>query len=103
MISYHFEKIFCYFFRTFLLLLGSVFVVWNAVIRILHPVEIASFVSGIEGVLSVHDVRLWSLDGEKHCATMCVVMDSDFLQIKDAIREKLLAYGVVYVAVDVEG
>ena len=107
MISYHFEKIFCYFFRTFRLLLGSVFVVWNAVIRILHPVEIASFVSGIEGVLSVHDVRLWSLDGEKHCATMCVVVDSvgcrDFMQIKYDIREKLLAYGVVYMAVEMDG
>ena len=73
----------------------------------LSVAEIASFVSGIEGVLSVHDVRLWSLDGEKHCATMCVVVDSvgcrDFMQIKYDIREKLLAYGVVYMAVEMDG
>ncbi|MBR5572441.1 MAG: cation transporter [Oscillospiraceae bacterium] len=64
--------------------------------------EIVSHVKEIEGVLSIHHVHLWSV-GEHHCcATMHLVTDGEADSIKRAVREKLRAWGVEHLTIEIE-
>ena len=58
--------------------------------------------SGVEGVLEVHHLHLWSLDGQTHCATMHVVTNGDPVWVKGAVREELEAFGIRHVTMELE-
>lgn len=51
--------------------------------------EIQHQVAEIPGVLDVHHVHIWTLDGHTHCATMHIVTDAPHHPLKETIREKL--------------
>ena len=65
--------------------------------------EIKEHVSEIEGVIDIHHIHVWSMDGYNKYATMHVVTDADPHEIKHEIREELREHGIVHVALELEG
>ena len=64
--------------------------------------EITEHVKEIDGVLDVHHVHLWSMDGQTHCATLHVVTDSDAHTVKENIRRELMEHGIGHVTIETE-
>ena len=65
--------------------------------------EIKEHVSEIEGVIGIHHIHVWSMDGYNKYATMHVVTDADPHEIKHEIREELKEHGIVHVTLELEG
>ena len=55
-----------------------------------------------EGVLDVHHVHVWSIDGKNSCATMHLVTEGETAAVKKAVREKLKACGIDHVTMETE-
>jgi cobalt-zinc-cadmium efflux system protein len=64
--------------------------------------EIEHHVSEIEGVLGVHHIHVWTMDGQSNYATMHIVTNGDPHKIKHAVREELAAHGVGHVTLELE-
>lgn len=56
----------------------------------------------IEGIISIHDLHIWSLDGINHCATLHVVVDDHFKSTKKKVREELHEHGIAHVTIEME-
>jgi cobalt-zinc-cadmium efflux system protein len=56
----------------------------------------------IHGVLDVHHIHIWSMDGQHNCATMHIVAAGDPRHIKDALRKELMAHGIGHVTLELE-
>lgn len=70
-----------------------------------HDIEVAEIKENIEeidGVLGVHHIHIWSLDGQNNFATMHVVTDVEAHHIKDAVREELREHGIGHVTIEIE-
>ena len=64
--------------------------------------EIKEHVSEIDGVIDVHHIHLWSLDGQSIYATMHIVAKENFTEIKKKIRDELLNHGVSHTTLEFE-
>lgn len=64
--------------------------------------EIKEHIEEIDGILDVHHIHLWSLDGQNHYATMHIVSDSEPSKIKKEIREELREHGIGHVTIEIE-
>lgn len=64
--------------------------------------EILAHVTALEGVMDVHHIHIWSMDGHHHYATMHVVTDADAHEIKEKIREELKEHGIGHVTLELE-
>lgn len=64
--------------------------------------DIKAHISGIHGVLDVHHLHIWSMDGFNNCATMHIVTDSDPRRVKEAVRTELLALGIAHGTLELE-
>lgn len=64
--------------------------------------DICEHILEINGVLDVHHVHIWSIDGQTNYATMHIVVDGDFYKVKEKVREKLREYGIVHVTIEIE-
>lgn len=64
--------------------------------------EIQAHVCEIAGVIGVHHVHVWSMDGHNHCATMHVVASGDTQEIKARVREELAEHGIGHVTLELE-
>lgn len=64
--------------------------------------QVKEHVSAIAGVLDVHHVHIWSMDGQNNYATMHVVTNAEHHAIKDAIRHELQEHGVAHVTLELE-
>ncbi len=64
--------------------------------------EIAEHVSEIDGVLGVHHIHIWSMDGQSNYATMHIVTNSDSPKIKETIREELSEHGINHATLELE-
>ena len=94
----------------------SVFILYNAIGNLKeiaelflekapHNIEVAEIkehIGEIEGVLDVHHIHLWSMDGERNYATMHIVTDSEPQKIKEKIREELEEHGIGHVTIEIE-
>lgn len=69
----------------------------------LDAAQIKEHLEAIDGVLDVHHIHLWSMDGQSHYATLHAVTDSDPFKIKHAIREELAEHGIGHVTIELEG
>lgn len=65
--------------------------------------ELFAHIMEIEGVLDVHHIHLWTMDGAQHCATMHIVTDADHKTLKDAVRAKLCEHGITHATLELEG
>ena len=64
--------------------------------------SITEHICEIEGVLSVHHIHIWSMDGRNNYATMHVVIKGDTHTIKHSIREELKEHGIEHVTLELE-
>jgi cobalt-zinc-cadmium efflux system protein len=64
--------------------------------------EIKHHLTEIDGVVGVHHIHIWSLDGTQNYATMHIVMDGDPLTVKKAVKEELQEHGVVHATLELE-
>lgn len=64
--------------------------------------EVKEHISTIEGVVDIHHIHVWSMDGHNHYATMHVVTDCEPHHIKDKIREELREHGIGHVTLEIE-
>lgn len=56
----------------------------------------------IPGVLDVHHIHLWSMDGQTGYGTMHIMTNADAHTVKKAVREKLKTYGISHVTLELE-
>lgn len=56
----------------------------------------------IESVVDVHHVHLWSLDGDRHYATMHIVANGDPHTVKERVREELREHGIGHATLELE-
>ena len=64
--------------------------------------EIKEHLMEIAGVLDVHHIHIWSMDGHSNYATMHIVTDEDGHTIKDKIREELREHGIAHATLELE-
>ena len=69
--------------------------------------EIERKIKAADGVKSVHDLHIWSLDGENHIVTFHIVTDenvtpADISDLKENIREMLFNEGINHVTIETE-
>ena len=64
--------------------------------------EIKHHLKKIDGVLDVHHIHIWSMDGTQNYATMHIVTDGDDLTIKNAVKGKLHEHGIVHATLELE-
>ena len=69
----------------------------------IEPVEIEEHLRAIEGVLGVHHIHIWSMDGQSNFATMHVVYEGDPHIIKERVREELSEHGIGHATLELEG
>ncbi len=65
--------------------------------------EIKDHIMALDGVLDVHHIHIWSMDGQNNYATMHIVTDADHHEIKEQIREELREHGIVHATLELEG
>ncbi len=64
--------------------------------------EIKEHICLIDGIKGVHHVHIRSIDGENNYATMHIVTDSDFILIKQKVREELKEHGITHATLELE-
>ena len=64
--------------------------------------ELKEHICGIDGVLDVHHIHVWSMDGYKNYATMHIVTNDDNRRIKEEIRTELKEHNIGHVTLELE-
>lgn len=64
--------------------------------------EIEDSLCEIDGVLGVHHIHIWSIDGFNNYATMHIVFDGESGKTKEKIRNKLKEFNIVHVTLELE-
>ena len=64
--------------------------------------EIKEHLESIEGVLGIHHIHLWSMDGQNNYATMHVVASGESHRVKRKIREELSEHGIDHATLELE-
>ncbi len=73
--------------------------------KIPHGIEINELkehICGIDGVLGVHHIHIWSMDGQNNYATMHIVTNANPHQIKEKVREELSEHGIGHATLELE-
>ena len=68
----------------------------------LHLNEIRAALEEIDGVISLHHLHIWSLDGQNHCATVHLVTDGEAHRMKETARRVFEAFGIDHVTLELE-
>lgn len=64
--------------------------------------EIENHITEIDGVLGVHHIHIWSMDGNNNYATMHIVTNADHHEIKEKVREELSEHGIGHATLELE-
>ena len=56
--------------------------------------EIKEHILALDGVLGVHHIHIWSMDGQSNYATMHIVTNGEPHGIKEAVRAELAEHGI---------
>lgn len=64
--------------------------------------EIKKTILDIEGIIDVHHIHIWSMDGYNNYATMHVVLNKNINNIKKLIRDNLIEIGINHVTIEIE-
>ena len=64
--------------------------------------EIRHHIKEINGVVDVHHIHIWSMDGYHNYATMHIVANENSHEIKDKIREELKEHGIGHATLEIE-
>ena len=84
----------------------SVRIILQAVPEDLRIEEISEVIAAVDGVQSVHDLHVWSMDGEHNVLTVHVVVDDDsalsHYEIKSAINKAMAGKGIGHCTIETE-
>lgn len=64
--------------------------------------EIMEHLSHIEGVIDVHHIHIWSMDGQNNYATMHIVTNAPGEAVKEAVREELKEHNISHATLELE-
>ncbi len=64
--------------------------------------KIKEHICKIEGVIDVHHIHVWSIDGYNNYATMHIVTDEESSKIKEKIRQELCEHNIGHVTLELE-
>ena len=64
--------------------------------------EIKEHLSEIEGIVDVHHIHVWSMDGFSNFATLHIVVNDNCKEIKTKAREELKEHGINHVTIEIE-
>lgn len=64
--------------------------------------ELKKHICEIKGVVDVHHIHVWSIDGFNNYCTMHVVSDEKNKIVKDKIRDELKKHGISHVTIEIE-
>jgi len=65
--------------------------------------ELKSHILAIEGILDVHHIHIWSIDGYNNYATMHVIVKKkSYSKIKTLVKEELKEHGISHVTIEIE-
>ena len=64
--------------------------------------EITRHISEIEGVLGVHHIHIWSMDGNQNYATMHIVTNGNHSEIKKVVKDELKEHGIIHATLELE-
>ena len=64
--------------------------------------ELKEHLGEIEGVIDVHHVHVWSMDGYSNFATMHIVSNDNSKALKEKIKEELKEHGINHVTIEIE-
>lgn len=64
--------------------------------------EIKEHIKEVKGVLDVHHIHIRSLDEQKIYATMHIVTNGDFCEVKKAVKEELKHLGIIHATLELE-
>ena len=64
--------------------------------------EIKECIESIDGIINVHHIHIWSLDGQNHFATMHVITDGNSRDIKAETRKELKTHGIAHATIEIE-
>ena len=64
--------------------------------------ELKEHICHMDGVIDVHHIHLWSLDGQRNYATMHIVTNADGATVKKAVRRELLEHGIGHATLELE-
>lgn len=64
--------------------------------------EIKEHITKVDGVLGVHHIHIWSMDGHNNYATMHIVANENSHTVKDKIREELKEHGIGHATLEIE-
>lgn len=68
----------------------------------IDPHEVRAHVLEVEGVLDVHHMHAWTIDGQRHYATMHLVISGDAHTIKEKVRAELAEHGIGHATLETE-
>ena len=64
--------------------------------------EIKEHLLKIKGIIGIHHIHVRSIDGFNNYATMHIVVDCDYKEIKHKVKEKLAEHGIVHSTIEFE-
>lgn len=64
--------------------------------------ELRQHLMGVEGVIEIHHLHVWSRDGYRSSATLHVVTEADTAEVKRHIREELAEHGIDHATIECE-
>lgn len=64
--------------------------------------ELKNHICHLDGVLDVHHIHVWSMDGHRNYATMHIVTNCHGAKIKQAVRKELSEHGISHVTLELE-
>ena len=64
--------------------------------------EIKHHIKEIDGVIDVHHIHVWSMDGYHNYATMHIVANENSHEIKEKIRRELKEHGIGHATLEIE-
>lgn len=64
--------------------------------------EIKHHLLEIDGVIDVHHIHIWSIDGNSAYATMHIVTNADTKEIKHKVKEELEEHGICHSTLELE-
>ena len=64
--------------------------------------ELREHITKIDGILDVHHIHVWSMDGQSNFATMHVVTNLDFAKAKEKVRAELSHHGIAHATLELE-
>ena len=64
--------------------------------------EIEEHLTHIDGVLDVHHMHIWTMDGQNHYATLHIVTNGNSHEIKHQVRDELQEHGINHATIEVE-